>query len=344
VPDVRTWRYWEPCDPRGEEEFKRHLDEWDRQLREIRAGKRAHLDTWNQLTYDLKAMTLDDHGRVRLDCKLGTYYHSLSTSECLDPELLEVLAAWPDTAPDVAWARLPRRIWLHEHVRDPVVDCRCRSAALGVSTLTIVRVRTRDFDGYKLFLSPRSITVATQRRRYHVVPSGMFQPFVPAEAEDSLRGQFSVYASVMREFVEELYGVEELETGDGRVDPDAIYHRREARLLGRMLDAGDAALLYTGVAVNLLALRPEICTVLIVHDPAWWEQECGELRLCDEYMQQCEQVELLPDQRWVQLIRLDRDTLELQASWRDALRARTVVAPGVAAIELGLRVARGVVT
>jgi hypothetical protein len=23
VPDVRTWRYWEPCDPRGEEEFKR---------------------------------------------------------------------------------------------------------------------------------------------------------------------------------------------------------------------------------------------------------------------------------------------------------------------------------
>ena len=38
VPDVRTWRYWEPCDPRGEEEFKRHLDEWDRQLREAHAG------------------------------------------------------------------------------------------------------------------------------------------------------------------------------------------------------------------------------------------------------------------------------------------------------------------
>jgi transcriptional regulator with XRE-family HTH domain len=49
-PDVRTWRYWEPCDPRGEAEFKRHLDDWDRQLREIRAGRRAHLDTWNQLT------------------------------------------------------------------------------------------------------------------------------------------------------------------------------------------------------------------------------------------------------------------------------------------------------
>jgi transcriptional regulator with XRE-family HTH domain len=343
MPDIRRWGCLDECDPRGEEEFKRHLDEWDRQLREIRAGRRAHLDTWNQLTYDLQAMTIDEHGRVRLDCKLGTYYHSLSTSECLDPELLEVLAAWPDTAPEAAWARLPRRAWLHGHVADPVADGRCRSAAIGISTLTIVRVRTRDFDGYKMFLSPRSVTVTTQRRRYHVVPSGMFQPFVPAEAADSLRAQFSVHANVVREFVEELYGVEELETGDGRVDPDAIYRRREARLLGRMLEVGDAALLYTGVAVNLLALRPEICTVLIVRDPNWWEQECGELRLCDEYMQQSEQVELLPDQRWVQLINLDRDTLELEARWREALRARTVVAPGVAAIELGLRVARAVV-
>jgi hypothetical protein len=152
-----------------------------------------------------------------------------------------------------------------------------------------------------------------------------------------------VAATVMREFVEELYGVEELETGDGRVDPEAIYHRREARLLSDMLGAGDAALLYSGVAVNLLALRPEICTVLIIDDPRWWEQECGELRICDEYLQQCEQAELLPDQRWVQLINLERHGLELDPTWREQLRARTVVAPGVAAIDLGLRVARAAV-
>jgi transcriptional regulator with XRE-family HTH domain len=344
VPDVRTWRYWEPCDPRGEEEFKRHLDDWDRQLREIRAGRRAHLDTWNQLTYDLHAMTRDEQGRVQLHCKLGTYFHSLSTSECLDPELLEAYAAWPDSKPEEVWSRLERRAWLHERVPDPVADGGYRSAALGVSTLTIVRVRNRTFDGYKMFLSPRSVTVATQRRRYHVVPSGMFQPFIPSESGDLLRSQFSVSDTVMREFVEELYGVEELETGDGRVDPQAIYHRRESRLLSDMLRAGDAALLYSGVAVNLLALRPEICTVLVIDDPGWYERECGELRICDEYLQQCQQAELLPDQRWVQLINLERDDLELDPKWRDHLRARTVVAPGVAAIDLGLRVARSVVT
>jgi hypothetical protein len=35
----------------------RHLGHWDRQLREIQAGKRAYLDASNQLTYDLRAMT-----------------------------------------------------------------------------------------------------------------------------------------------------------------------------------------------------------------------------------------------------------------------------------------------
>ncbi len=281
---------------------------------------------------------------MQLHCKLGTYFHSLSTSECLDPELLEAYAAWPDTQPEEVWSRLERRAWLHERVPDPVADGRYRSAALGVSTLTIVRVRNRTFDGYKLFLSPRSVTVATQRRRYHVVPSGMFQPFIPSESGDLLQTQFSVSDTVMREFVEELYGVEELETGDGLVDPQAIYHRREARLLSDLLGVGDAALLYSGVAVNLLALRPEICTVLIIHDPGWYERECGELRICNEYLQQSQQAELLPDQRWVQLINLERDDLELDPKWRDRLRARTVVAPGVAAIDLGLRVARSVLT
>jgi transcriptional regulator with XRE-family HTH domain len=341
-PDPRRWRYWERCDPRGEREFERRLDDWNRQLREIRAGKRAHLDTWNQLTYDLADMTRDDQGRVRLDCKLGTYYHSLSTSEALDPELLEPYAAWPDSEPDTVWPRLERRAWLHDHVPDPVADGRWRSAALGVSTLTIVRVRNRSFNGYKMFLSPRSCTVATQQRRYHVVPSGMFQPFIPSESTDLLQSQFSVFATVAREFVEELYGVEELETGDGRVDPQAIYRRREARLLTDMLEYGGAALLYTGVGVNLLALRHEICTVLIIEDPGWYERECGELRICDEYLQQCQQTDLLPDQRWVQLISLDRHGLEMEPSWRDALSARNVVAPGAAAVDLGLRVARAV--
>jgi hypothetical protein len=108
-----------------------------------------------------------------------------------------------------------------------------------------------------------------------------------------------VIATVVRGFVEGLYGVEELETGDGPVDPQAIHRRREGRQLNDMLEHG-TDLLYTGVGVNLLALRHEVCTVLVIDDPAWYERECGE------------QTDLLPDQRWVQLISLDRHGLEME--------------------------------
>ena len=342
MPHVRDWGPAEHFDREAEADFHRHLGDWDRQVREIQTGRRAHLDKWNQLTYDLDRLERTDRG-LKMHCKMGTYFHSLATSESLADEVMEVYSAWPDYAPEEGWPQLRRRSWLHAHVTDPVIDGAHRSSAIGVSTLTVVRIRRSGFDGYKMFISPRSTRVATSRRRYHVIPSGMFQPFIADESGASMRSQFSVFDTVLREFVEELYGVEELETGDGRIDPGAIYRRREAKLLTGMLGSGTARLLYTGIAVNLLALRPEICTLLVIEDPTWFETESGEIRLCGEYLQQSERTGLLPDQRWVQLIALEGDELRPESGWRRLLRPGTLVAPGWAGTVLGLAVAREVI-
>lgn len=342
MPQVRDWANKEDYDPEAETDFRRHLHDWDRQVRDVQTGRRAHLHKWNQLTYDLDRIERTDRG-LTMHCKMGTYFHSLATSESLADELLEAYSAWPESTPEEGRSRLKRRSWLHERVLDPVTDGAHRSAAIGVSTLVVVRVRQTGFDGYKMFISPRSTRVATSQRRYHVVPSGMFQPFIADESGASMRRQFSVGATVLREFVEELYGVEELETGDGRIDPEAIYRRPEAKLITSMLASGAARLLYTGMAVNLLALRPEICTLLVIEDPTWSETESGEIRLCSEYLHQSERTELLPDQRWVQLIALEGDDLQPEAGWRRLLRPGTLVAPGWAGTVLGLAVAREVV-
>ncbi|MEA2503570.1 MAG: hypothetical protein QOG36_613, partial [Actinomycetota bacterium] len=342
MPQVRDWKSGGDYAPKAEADFRRHLDDWDRQVRETQTGRRVHLDKWNQLTYDLDRIERTDAG-LKMHCKMGTYFHSLATSESLADEVMEAYSAWPDYTPEEGWRKLERRSWVHERVADPVIDGAHRSSAIGVSTLTVVRVRRTGFDGYKMFISPRSIRVATSRRRYHVIPSGMFQPFIADESGPSMQSQFSVSATVLREFVEELYGVEELETGDGRIDPDAIYHRREAKLLTGMLESGSARLLYTGIAVNLLALRPEICTLLVIDDPRWFESEGGEIRFCGEYLRQSERTDLLPDQRWVQLIELHGDDLQPEFGWKRHLRPGTLVAPGWAGTVLGLQVAREVV-
>jgi hypothetical protein len=78
-------------------------------------------------------------------------------------------------------------------VSDPLADASRRSAALGVATLTPVRIKRADLHGYRMFLSPRSITVATQRRRYYVIPSGMFQPFIADGSPDTLRTPSAVH-------------------------------------------------------------------------------------------------------------------------------------------------------
>jgi hypothetical protein len=102
-------------------------------------------------------------------------------------------------------------------------------------------------------------------------------------------------------------------------------------------------LLYTGIAVNLLALRPEICTLLVIDDPKWFEDEGGEIRFCGEYLRHSQRTDLLPDQRWVQLIELHGDDLEPEFGWKRHLRPGTLVAPGWAGTVLGLQVAREVI-
>src|SRR5947209_2605513 len=37
VPDVRSWRWDEQCDPQAEADFRRHVNDWEQQVKEIQA-------------------------------------------------------------------------------------------------------------------------------------------------------------------------------------------------------------------------------------------------------------------------------------------------------------------
>jgi hypothetical protein len=80
-----------------------------------------------------------------------------------------------------------------------------------------------------------------------------------------------VERNILREYSEELFSNTELELGEGPWNN--VYEVEEVeRLLNERRD-GALELYYTGVSLNLFSLRPEICSVILVSDPDWWDRE-----------------------------------------------------------------------
>lgn len=113
----------------------------------------------------------------------------------------------------------------------------------------------------------------------HVVPSGMFQP------------PYSVRHTVLTELSEELDGIQ--------LPPAAKVY-------------------FTGVAVNLLNLRPEICTMVVIDRPP-------RLKLGAEFLPGARAVTFGTDAHLVRALRL---------------RTAPITPPGAAALFLGARVLR----
>ena len=202
-----------------------------------------------------------------VDCVMGRYFTSLATSEDLDTEMMEALATDPNST--VALSQLPRRSWLHQQVEDPIVDGRHRAAA--VSHATVVMSANKD-GGYDVILPVRSDDVATHANFNHVAPSGIFAPY--DESTPSPVEEFSVRRNFYREWVEELYAMEVYEHPQSYSvlvpDPE---DEPEITRLKELFRKKKGYLSYTGISVNLLTLRPEICMALIIEDPEWLAEE-----------------------------------------------------------------------
>jgi hypothetical protein len=241
-------------------------DAWRRYAGEVAKGENNR--RWDGPTWAFDRMRMQPGGGVRIDCVPGRYYRSLATSEYLDEELIHAHKGREDQPVDLS--KLPHRNWLHRAgCRDIVLDGRRRNAA--VSIAATVMLATED-GGYQIMLSPRSQDVATHRFFNHVIPSGIFQPLEPPGLVPSsafFEREFNVERNFHREFIEELYDSEEYADPGGR----PIYLPHEQPEIERLRSERQAKLYYTGVSVNLMTLRPEICLLLLITDPTWLARE-----------------------------------------------------------------------
>ncbi len=206
----------------------------------------------NGSTFTLKSLRLNP---LKLRGALGRYYDMLATCAALEHELRQVAAGW---------MRAPLRATYHRQV-DPVASLHRglgRSAAIGIGTLTVFN----DAGVYKAMLARRSERTAFDSGFFHVLPAMMFGPTTAAFCDPR---EWSIKHQVMREVLEELFNMPE------ENDPQAwdFFRQHPALLyLQELMDAGSAKLYLTGVIINLLTLRPEISTLLLIHDPAWYKR------------------------------------------------------------------------
>ncbi|MFP3567293.1 hypothetical protein [Paraburkholderia sp. SIMBA_030] len=215
-------------------------------------------------TYAMREIRFGD--AITLDCGMGTYFGALRTCDVLEWEILAFVAEAQRGAKSVEplLNALKCRMRVHSLSAQPVMQPTGRSAAVAVSTVVVFRRA----DDYGVILQRRSAAgVAVHGDLWHVAPSFMFQPI----AGDTAR-EYSVVHNIYREYLEELFRVKEASQAPSVISHDYFYGNRNLIFLRSLLDRGDASLLFTGVAVNLLNLRPEICTVLHISSPDWFSK------------------------------------------------------------------------
>ena len=243
-------------------------DSWDRYQKEVAGGETGK--RWDGPTWALDRMHIGPDGSIKIDCVPGRYYRSLATSEFLDQELMH--AHKGQEGKPVRLADMKGRAWLHKETGDSgsvVLDGHHREAAVSVAATIMI---ARPDGGYEAWLTPRSKDVATHRFFNHVIPSGIFQPLEPTGRVMSRKfvdTEFSVRRTFDREFIEELYAAEEF----ADPGPLVIPNPEDEPEIDRLSAEDQISLYYTGVSVNLLTLRPEICLLMLVTDPTWQVRE-----------------------------------------------------------------------
>jgi hypothetical protein len=286
---------------------------------------------WNGATYALTRLRTED-GSVRLDASPGRYFQNMVTSDALDIELSAALDASQDQ--HVPLAAMPLRAWLTKLVEDPVIDGSHRSAALSLSATVIVKRRK---GGYSIILSPRSDKVRRHMLFNHVAPSGVIQP--PRGRDDLWRDWFCVKSNFLAEFIGELYGGSLQDEPD--ITEDLVSQSRARRLID-LIEGGGASLFYTGVSINLLMLRPEICLALLVHDEDWLAREAqieaGAFKLGQEFLAVEDASQLPAGRTHFSLLYLDDDFQPTDNGIE--LRPSTLVPQAAASMYLGTEALR----
>lgn len=299
--------------------------------RKMRTAQGANM--WNGHTYRL--LKLETDKRLKMHCGLGRYFTAFETCDILELELLTKFAEKHPSNLHEFYSFFCNELKLRHLVQNcPITEPKERSAAIAISTLVIFR----DGNHFKTILWERSGTVGPHSDLTHVLPSLMFQPVV-----DDFSNEFSVRHNIYREYLEELFDVPEVRMPQREPFYNYFYQNPNLKFLRTLEKEKRARIVLTGVSINLLNLRPEICTLLLIDDNVWRDKHSG-----GDSLQRLAKLSANEEFKTIEELHAEgkslRVLLDLERDFsfpkRDELSPSKMVPPGAAALIMGLEVAK----
>lgn len=252
-------------------------DTTHRLARLARNGEEEQEDSESGWNLSMTSMSMDA-GYPVLELRLANYNQIVDSSDSMIYEIRRVFSEQP--AESIALSNLPLRSRVHEREGNPLSSARHRATGIGIAApLCFYRPHNNTL---ATIIEKRSDRVGTYQRALHVIPAGMLGwRFIDRKAphtrtDDPSYGyeKGDVELGMLVEYVEELFG-RDLEAPE---TSDRLQTRSHERIQ-TLMNTCQAEIIPTGVCIDLLNLRPEICAVILVCDPRWWQEEYPQVKL-----------------------------------------------------------------
>ena len=190
----------------------------------------------------------------------------------------ETAKALAETSPELALANRASKLPLREkHLRDSKLMAEYGSRLCAGGTNILLAFRTPGRDDFMFFVKRRSKGVSTGRRIFSLIPSGMHQPTVPANALE----ESSVAATVYREMDEELFGGKEPEETAKHLAPRLCMTKPHLAWFSD--NPGAFTLEIVSFGLNLMDGTFEFGVLLAINDESYWQRFRAEILANDEF-------------------------------------------------------------
>lgn len=243
---------------------------------------------YNGFCYQL----LNTDGRVFRFCP-GDYFSFLNTCEYLSYELTKAIVSHKfaydlirngdrQALQQVASLLLEQPQMIPARANANPFEFHARATAFGTCTLVIIKHSERPA---QFILNFRSLELSETPGLLHVIPAGTFQP--KAQNDRFHETEFSFFENIIREFAEELLD-DNYVRGDAPsvFDASDMYGDKGKLFRKTVIEPNNFEMLYLGMVIDPINLKPEILTVLILHDSlaletSWETQTGSKLRFYD---------------------------------------------------------------